>query len=52
MNPNPKNPKNPKKYICEGCDFTTCNKKDYNIIVIAYFWEHDLEQSLDFFPGF
>ena len=24
-----------------------CNKKDYNKIVIAYFWEHDLEQSLD-----
>jgi len=29
MNPNPKNPKNPKKYICDCCDFNTCNKKDY-----------------------
>ena len=28
-NPNlPK--KNPKKFVCENCDFITCNKKDYN----------------------
>jgi hypothetical protein len=23
------NPKKPKEYICETCDFNTCNKKDY-----------------------
>ena len=25
-----KSPKIPKKYLCEGCDYITCNKKDYN----------------------
>jgi hypothetical protein len=29
MNPNKKNPKKPIEYICENCDFITCNKKDY-----------------------
>jgi hypothetical protein len=30
MNPNKKNPKKPIEYICEKCDFITCNKKDYS----------------------
>jgi len=29
MNTNIKNPKKPLNYICENCDFITCNKKDY-----------------------
>jgi hypothetical protein len=24
------NPKKPKKYLCEICDFVSCNKKDYD----------------------
>jgi septation ring formation regulator EzrA len=24
------NPKKPKKYLCEVCDFVSCNKKDYD----------------------
>jgi hypothetical protein len=27
---NPKNTKNPKNYLCETCDFLSCNKKDYS----------------------
>ena len=29
MNPNIKTPKKPLNYICENCNFNTCNKKDY-----------------------
>jgi hypothetical protein len=25
-----KSPKNPHKYICENCNYSTCNKKDFN----------------------
>jgi hypothetical protein len=30
MDTNIKNPKKPLNYICETCDFITCNKKDYS----------------------
>jgi hypothetical protein len=29
-NPNTKSPKNPLNFICEQCDYTTSNKKDFN----------------------
>ena len=29
MNTNLENPKKPQKYVCEYCNFNTCNKKDY-----------------------
>ena len=30
MDTNEKNPKKPLNFCCEICDFTTCNKKDFN----------------------
>jgi hypothetical protein len=30
MSVNDVNPKKPQTYVCESCDFTTCNKKDFN----------------------
>ena len=30
MSVNDVNPKKPQTYVCESCDFITCNKKDFN----------------------
>ena len=31
-----KNPKNPQQYLCEKCDYNTCNKKDYTKHLTTY----------------
>jgi hypothetical protein len=38
MDTNLKNPKNPKTYLCETCNFISCNKKDYyrHIITVKH----------------
>ena len=40
-------PKIPLKYACEACDYSTCNKKDYNKHLLTD--KHKkLEMSTDF----